>query len=46
MMTADETAAGSSITRLASLNFDIAVFGHGPAVGGRAVDKFKELSRR
>lgn len=46
MMTADEPAAASSIARLASLDFDTAVFGHGPAVQGRAVDQFKELSRR
>ncbi len=44
MMTSDETAARSSVARLAELDFDIAVFGHGPAVRGHAVERFKALS--
>lgn len=44
MLTADETAARASVARLAELDFDVAVFGHGPAVRGHAVDKFKTLS--
>lgn len=45
VMTADAAAARSSLVRLAESRFDVAVFGHGPAVRGRAVDSFKELSR-
>jgi glyoxylase-like metal-dependent hydrolase (beta-lactamase superfamily II) len=44
MMTDDQAQARASVDRLARLDFDIAVFGHGPAVRGRAVEKFKELS--
>ncbi len=46
MLTADQETADASVARLAALSFDTAVFGHGPAVRGRAVDRFKELSRR
>lgn len=45
MMTDDPATARSSVARLGELEFDIAVFGHGPAVRGRAVEKFRELSR-
>jgi glyoxylase-like metal-dependent hydrolase (beta-lactamase superfamily II) len=44
MMTTDAAAAQSSVARLARERFDVAVFGHGAAVRGRAVDRFKELA--
>jgi glyoxylase-like metal-dependent hydrolase (beta-lactamase superfamily II) len=44
VMTADADAARSSLARLAQAHFDIAVFGHGRAVRGDAVDRFKELA--
>jgi glyoxylase-like metal-dependent hydrolase (beta-lactamase superfamily II) len=44
VFTTDATAARSSLARLADARFDVAVFGHGPAVLGRAVDGFKELA--
>ena len=44
IMTADAAAARASLVRLAQESFDVAVFGHGPAVTGRAVDRFKELA--
>jgi glyoxylase-like metal-dependent hydrolase (beta-lactamase superfamily II) len=44
MMTTDAAAARSSVARLAQERFDVAVFGHGAAVRGRAVDRFKELA--
>jgi glyoxylase-like metal-dependent hydrolase (beta-lactamase superfamily II) len=43
-MTADAAAARASVAKLASLSFDVAVFGHGKAVTGRAVEKFKDLA--
>jgi hypothetical protein len=42
-MTADAAAARSSLARPAEARFDVAVFGHGPAVREHAVDRFKEL---
>lgn len=44
MMTADAAAAQSSLARLAQERFDVAVFGHGQALRGHAVDRFKELA--
>ena len=44
VLTTDAAAARSSLARLAEARFDVAVFGHGPAVRGRAVDRFKELA--
>jgi hypothetical protein len=44
VMTADAAAARDSVVRLAEARFDVAVFGHGPAVRSRAVDRFKELA--
>ncbi|MDP9817449.1 MBL fold metallo-hydrolase [Spirilliplanes yamanashiensis] len=46
MVTADHAAARRSVARLAELDFDTAVFGHGPAVRGRAVDRFREYAAR
>ncbi|WP_179266216.1 MBL fold metallo-hydrolase [Asanoa hainanensis] len=45
-MTDDLTAARASVARLAELDFDVAVFGHGSAVRGRAVDRFRALAAR
>ena len=45
-MTADRVAARASVARLAALDFDVAVFGHGTAVNGRAVDRFRELAAK
>jgi glyoxylase-like metal-dependent hydrolase (beta-lactamase superfamily II) len=43
-MTSDVAAARASVAKLAGLSFDVAVFGHGKAVTGGAVEKFKELA--
>jgi glyoxylase-like metal-dependent hydrolase (beta-lactamase superfamily II) len=43
-VTTDPAAARESVGRLAGLDFDVAVFGHGPAVTGRAVEAFKALT--
>ena len=45
-MTDDLAAARTSVARLAELDFDVAVFGHGSAVRGRAVDRFRDLAAR
>jgi glyoxylase-like metal-dependent hydrolase (beta-lactamase superfamily II) len=44
VLTTDAAAARSSLARLAEARFDVAVFGHGAAVRGGAVDRFKELA--
>ncbi|MEV6597880.1 MBL fold metallo-hydrolase [Actinoplanes sp. NPDC051346] len=41
MVSVDLDAQHRSVERLAGLDFDHAVFGHGPAVTGRAVDAFR-----
>jgi glyoxylase-like metal-dependent hydrolase (beta-lactamase superfamily II) len=46
LLTADVAAARASVARLAEATFDTAVFGHGPAVRGNAVDRFRDLARR
>ena len=46
MLTEDVAAADASIARLAELEFEVAVFGHGSAVRGRAVDRFREIASR
>jgi glyoxylase-like metal-dependent hydrolase (beta-lactamase superfamily II) len=43
-MTADAAAARASVAKLATLPYDVAVFGHGKAVVGGAVEKFRELA--
>ena len=43
MFNEDSPRAASSLTRLATLDFDVAVFGHGKAITGRAVDQFRKL---
>jgi len=40
----DPARAAASVARLAELDFEVAVFGHGRAVAGRAVDRFRELA--
>ena len=45
MLTDDVAVANASVARLAGLEFEVAVFGHGSAVRGRAVDRFRELAR-
>jgi glyoxylase-like metal-dependent hydrolase (beta-lactamase superfamily II) len=44
--TADVAAARRSVAKLAGLDFAVAVFGHGPAVRDRAVDRFRALAAR
>jgi glyoxylase-like metal-dependent hydrolase (beta-lactamase superfamily II) len=44
LLTNDDAAARASVARLAEARFDVAVFGHGRAVRGRAVDGFKALA--
>jgi glyoxylase-like metal-dependent hydrolase (beta-lactamase superfamily II) len=43
-MSADPSEQDRSIAKLATYDFDHAVFGHGPAVSGRAVDRFREYA--
>jgi glyoxylase-like metal-dependent hydrolase (beta-lactamase superfamily II) len=44
MVTADPEQQARSVARLAELTFQHAVFGHGAAVSGRAVDRFREFA--
>jgi glyoxylase-like metal-dependent hydrolase (beta-lactamase superfamily II) len=46
MFNDDGAAAATSLGRLAELEFEVAVFGHGRAVTGRAVDRFREFVAR
>jgi hypothetical protein len=46
MMTQDMAAAESSVARLAAVEFQVAVFGHGRAITGGAVDNFREFAAR
>jgi glyoxylase-like metal-dependent hydrolase (beta-lactamase superfamily II) len=46
LVTDDRAAAATSVARLAALDFDVAMFGHGPAVTGHAVEKFRRLAAR
>jgi glyoxylase-like metal-dependent hydrolase (beta-lactamase superfamily II) len=46
MFNEDTVSAATSLARLAELEFEFAVFGHGRAVAGRAVDRFRELAAR
>jgi glyoxylase-like metal-dependent hydrolase (beta-lactamase superfamily II) len=43
-LTADPGAAAASIAKLASLRFEIAVFGHGSPLTERAVERFRALA--
>jgi len=44
MVTEDPAQVPRSIAKLGRLDFDTAVFGHGPAISGRAVAKFREYA--
>jgi glyoxylase-like metal-dependent hydrolase (beta-lactamase superfamily II) len=44
VMTLDAAASANSLARLAGLDFDTVVFGHGKAVRGRAVESFRALA--
>jgi glyoxylase-like metal-dependent hydrolase (beta-lactamase superfamily II) len=46
MFTEDVASAATSLARIADLEFEVAVFGHGRAVSGRACDRFRELVAR
>ncbi|HEX5996249.1 MAG TPA: MBL fold metallo-hydrolase [Jiangellales bacterium] len=46
VVTDDMASAATSVTRLAELEFEVAVFGHGRAMTGRAVDRFREFAAR
>jgi glyoxylase-like metal-dependent hydrolase (beta-lactamase superfamily II) len=46
MTTIDPAAASASIGRLAELDFRVAVFGHGAAVSGDAVARFRDLAAK
>jgi glyoxylase-like metal-dependent hydrolase (beta-lactamase superfamily II) len=46
MFNEDNATAATSVVRLAELEFEVAVFGHGRAVTGRAVDGFRALATR
>jgi glyoxylase-like metal-dependent hydrolase (beta-lactamase superfamily II) len=43
-LTADRRAAAESVAKLASLRFEIAVFGHGSPLTERAVERFRALA--
>jgi glyoxylase-like metal-dependent hydrolase (beta-lactamase superfamily II) len=44
LVTDDVQRAAASVARLAERDFEVAVFGHGRAVTGRAVDWFRQLA--
>jgi glyoxylase-like metal-dependent hydrolase (beta-lactamase superfamily II) len=44
IVTEDRRAAERSVAKLAGMNFEVAVFGHGAPVRGRAVERFRELA--
>jgi glyoxylase-like metal-dependent hydrolase (beta-lactamase superfamily II) len=44
LVTENRAAAERSVAKLAALDFDVAVFGHGAPVKGRAVERFRELA--
>lgn len=46
LMTEDRAESDRSLRRLAALDFEVAVFGHGRAVTGRAVESFRTLAGR
>lgn len=46
VMTVDTGEAAHSFARLARLDFEVAVFGHGKAVTGRAVESFREAAAK
>jgi glyoxylase-like metal-dependent hydrolase (beta-lactamase superfamily II) len=46
VVTDNMAIAEASIKRLAELEFDVALFGHGRAITGRAVNRFREFAAR
>jgi hypothetical protein len=44
MFNDDMASAATSVARLAELEFEFAVFGHGRAIAGGAVDRFREFA--
>jgi glyoxylase-like metal-dependent hydrolase (beta-lactamase superfamily II) len=46
VVTDNMAIAEASIKRLAGLEFDVALFGHGRAITGRAVNRFREFAAR
>lgn len=42
----DRAQARETLARLATLDFEVAVFGHGPPITGRAVARFRKLAER
>jgi glyoxylase-like metal-dependent hydrolase (beta-lactamase superfamily II) len=46
LITIDAAAADASVARLARLQFEVAVFGHGGAVTAAAADRFRDLAGR
>ena len=44
MVADDQDVAEQSVAKLAGLEFDVAVFGHGAPVKGGAVERFRELA--
>ncbi|HET9436203.1 MAG TPA: MBL fold metallo-hydrolase [Candidatus Limnocylindrales bacterium] len=42
----DRAQARETLARLATLDFEVAVFGHGPPITGRAVARFRKLVER
>ena len=46
LVTHDRDEAERSVAKLAELDFDVAVFGHGQPVKGGAVERFRELAAR
>jgi hypothetical protein len=46
LVTHDRGDAERSVAQLAGLDVDVAVFGHGAPVQGRAVERFRELAAK
>ena len=46
VVTEDRGAAERSVAKLAGLDFDVAVFGHGAPIRGGAVERFREFAAR
>ena len=46
IVAADWGAVARSAARIASLDFEVALFGHGPAIRGRAAARFRRLAER
>jgi glyoxylase-like metal-dependent hydrolase (beta-lactamase superfamily II) len=46
LVSEDRAEAERSVAKLATLDFDVAVFGHGAPVKGGAVERFRDLAGR